>query len=156
MSKKNVKILSVTALILWMGIIFYFSAQEAVESAGQSRGVLKVIGNIIEAVTGNPMEFSGEGLYAAEKLIRKTAHFFVYFILGMIAVNSVYRFCTRKILWVSECICILYAISDEVHQLFVPGRSGQISDVLLDSVGAMTGILLVAFVYRLFKVRRLK
>ena len=144
------------ALILWMGVIFYFSAQEAVHSAGQSRGVLKTIENVIEAVTGKTVELSGTGLYTAEKLIRKTAHFFVYFILGMLAVNSVYRFCIGKSFWISECICILYAISDEVHQLFVPGRSGQVSDVLLDSVGATAGILIFLFVYSIFNVRRMK
>jgi len=39
-------------------------------------------------------------------------------------------------------ICVLYAISDETHQIFVPGRSAQISDVLIDSVGAIVGILM--------------
>ncbi|MGV8147186.1 MAG: VanZ family protein [Alkaliphilus sp.] len=39
-------------------------------------------------------------------------------------------------------VCVLYAISDETHQIFVPGRSAQVSDILIDSVGAAVGILI--------------
>jgi VanZ family protein len=39
-------------------------------------------------------------------------------------------------------ICVLYAISDETYQIFVPGRSAQLSDVLIDSVGAVAGIVM--------------
>ncbi|HJA34824.1 MAG TPA: VanZ family protein [Candidatus Mediterraneibacter merdigallinarum] len=45
----------------------------------------------------------------------------------------------------------LYAATDEVHQLFVPGRSGQISDVILDSAGALAGVLVLAAVRKLIK-----
>ena len=40
-------------------------------------------------------------------------------------------------------ICVIYAISDEIHQLFVPGRAGQVRDVLIDSAGSFLGIIIV-------------
>jgi len=49
--------------------------------------------------------------------------------------------------------CVLYAISDETHQIFVPGRSAQISDVLIDSVGAIVGILMYLVLARI-KLKR--
>jgi len=45
-------------------------------------------------------------------------------------------------------ICVLFAISDEVHQLFVPGRGGQVSDVLIDSAGASVGLGIYLLVSR--------
>ena len=42
-------------------------------------------------------------------------------------------------------------MTDEVHQLFVPGRSGQISDVILDSAGALAGVLVLSVVRKLIK-----
>ena len=46
----------------------------------------------------------------------------------------------RKEMFLPWLIAALYAASDEIHQLFVPGRSGQLSDVILDSAGALAGV----------------
>ena len=54
-------------------------------------------------------------------------------------------------IYIPIIICILYAISDEIHQLFVPGRSGQVSDVLLDTLGAFTGIMIYKLIYNKIK-----
>lgn len=56
-------------------------------------------------------------------------------------------YCTDILLpW---AISSLYAATDEIHQLFVPGRSDQMSDVILDSAGAMAGILVLAAVRKI-------
>lgn len=77
-------------------------------------------------------------------LVRKYAHFFTYLVLGILVMNALSRsgFIGFKILALSISICVLYAISDEVHQLFVPGRGAQVKDVLIDSAGATVGISL--------------
>lgn len=49
-------------------------------------------------------------------------------------------------------ICIIYGITDETHQLFVPGRAFQLSDLVMDAIGSMIGIAAVLFVYN--RVRR--
>lgn len=76
--------------------------------------------------------------------IRKNAHFFIYFILGVLvkyALNSSGS-TGFKAVGISLLICVGYAFSDEIHQLVVPGRGGQLSDVVIDSCGAGLGILL--------------
>ena len=47
--------------------------------------------------------------------------------------------------------CILYAMSDEFHQLFVPGRSGEIRDICIDSLGALLGIIIMTCVISIVK-----
>jgi len=54
-----------------------------------------------------------------------------------------------KFILFSLGICVLYAVSDEVHQLFVPGRGRQVRDVLIDSAGAIVGIGLYRVVSRI-------
>lgn len=76
--------------------------------------------------------------------IRKNAHFFIYLILGVFvkyALNST-GISGFKSIVISLLICVAYAFTDEIHQLFVPGRGGQLSDVVIDSCGAGLGILL--------------
>lgn len=75
--------------------------------------------------------------------VRKTAHATEYAILGMLIMSSLGAFGVIGIrrnvtAWM---IASVYAATDECHQLFVAGRSGQISDVVLDSAGAAAGIL---------------
>jgi VanZ family protein len=75
-------------------------------------------------------------------IITVIAHVSEYFVLGALVTNAmktskVPRF---KVFIFSVLICVFYAISDEVHQLFVPGRGAQMMDVLIDSAGAIAGI----------------
>jgi len=121
-----------------MGVIFYLSHQQAVESNSLSTGITERIVAIIERVT-----FGVEiDLVHFNHLIRKSAHFFAYLVLGVLVSNALnsHGYAGFKLFWVAMVICVLYAISDEVHQLFVPGRAGQVRDVLIDSAGAVVGI----------------
>jgi VanZ family protein len=64
-------------------------------------------------------------------------------ILGVLVANCLLNTNVPKprLFLLALLICILYAISDEIHQMFIPGRSGQVSDVLIDSTGGLVGIL---------------
>ncbi|MDI3535494.1 MAG: hypothetical protein PWQ82_1859 [Thermosediminibacterales bacterium] len=75
-------------------------------------------------------------------IVRKFAHFGVYFVLGILMMNTlrISGMRGRKAFIFSIVFCILYAVSDEVHQLFLPGRGTQVADVMIDSVGAFVGI----------------
>src|SRR5699024_7793590 len=74
--------------------------------------------------------------------IRKGAHFTAYLILGIFAMFAIGRNKSHAMYQISLSffICLLYAISDEIHQLFIPGRSGEVGDVIIDAVGAFCGI----------------
>ena len=141
------KVLSVFLVIFWMGFIFSFSSSEGEDSGSLSRDLLV---KVIEVVT--PYK---DGDAKMEELVdvlhfpfRKLAHFTVYFILGATVINMFYAFNINKYtLILSVIICIIYAISDEVHQMFVSNRNGQISDVLLDSSGSCLAIYLISRFY---------
>ena len=75
-------------------------------------------------------------------IIRKLAHYTEYLILGILVINLNNN--KNKGLYLSMIVCLLYAISDELHQYFVPGRSCQLVDVTIDFIGALTGI----FIYK--------
>ena len=79
-------------------------------------------------------------------LVRKSAHISAYFILGILLFNLLkeYGLGVKKIIFISIAIAMLYACTDELHQMFVPGRSGEVRDVLIDTAGAAVGVVVYA------------
>ncbi|ART78136.1 VanZ family protein [Sutcliffiella horikoshii] len=144
--KKVVAVLSWGLVVAWMALIFFLSAQHGEQSAGLSGGITEWVNEVVEQVAPDA-EFKMDEI---SFFVRKNAHFFAYMLLAILTLNAVRRSGVRG--WLSMgvafVISVLYAISDEVHQLFVPGRSGQVSDVLLDSTGALVGIALYAIISR--------
>ena len=122
-----------------MGIIFYFSNQPGGISDMQSSAVREVF-----AASGifseylNVVEHYGITLLS----VRKLAHMFLYCMLG-IAGYSFFMGVTssmKKSAIYTAVIVVGYSVVDEIHQVFIPGRSGMISDVIIDSIGMLIGI----------------
>ena len=106
------------------------------------------IAHIVEGITHK--SFTTESIEAWHHFVRKCAHFTEYAVLGM---TVVYAFGEKlktagKILPVALGLCAFYAATDEFHQHFVPNRMGSVSDVLLDSAGALTGIVILLLITR--------
>ncbi|ABR46681.1 VanZ family protein [Alkaliphilus metalliredigens QYMF] len=137
---KKIIVISWIAVLLWMGLIFYLSAQPATQSREVSEGVTEIFMQTVERVA--PDVAAELDIRMLNYLIRKNAHFFAYLTLGVLVLNGMRRSGVSGIrgIVIAFFICVLYAISDEVHQLYVPGRSGELRDVLIDSAGAMVGI----------------
>jgi len=133
------KVFSWTLVILWMALIFYMSHQPAAKSSELSSGITVIISDIIQKVVTD-IKLNQDSL---SHIIRKSAHFLEYMVLGVLVVNSLLDTDKPKprLIFLAILMCILYAISDEIHQIFVPGRSGQVSDVLIDSLGGLAGVL---------------
>lgn len=148
------KIISIILVIGWMAVIFSFSAQEASQSSRQSEGFIEAAGRFIEKVFGTEYKMDKETFFNVESFVRKGAHFFSYMVLGVLVRNCFGKFKVSKKNIVSLAVCLIYAASDEIHQLFVPGRSGQVSDVLLDFAGSITGVLLFIMACRIIGSRR--
>lgn len=134
--------------VIWMIVIFNFSHQPAIISADQSGNLVEVLCNIpiIGFVANNISQ-----LEMADFLIRKAAHMFSYFVLAVLWFMYMYDN-SKSVFNVSIYSFILtfvYACSDEFHQLFIQGRSGEIRDILVDSTGAIIGI---AFIYIIMKI----
>lgn len=132
--KKRINILLV---ILWMILIFTMSSFNSTESSNQSNFIVDIITNIFNITNINLLSL----------IIRKLAHFTEYFILGILIYNLIHSY--NKKICIAIIICVLYAISDEIHQLFVPGRSCQLLDILIDTMGSIVGIYLLYFIKKL-------
>jgi len=124
----------------WMGIIFFFSAQPATQSAKLSKGVMNDVLTHSSSVSVFHYLFEKDIL---ELLIRKLAHMAEYAILAVFLGITIQlnRKWNRKWQLKTVILSCLYASSDEFHQLFVTGRSGQLNDVAIDSAGAVCGML---------------
>lgn len=132
------KKISWAAVLICMILIFNLSSQTAKQSNELSKFVTRVIVNVVKIVLPES-DFNARSLNG---IIRKNAHFFAYLALGVLIINafmrngmSVYRSIALTLL-----ICIVYAVSDEFHQMFVTGRGASVTDVLIDSAGTSVGI----------------
>ena len=139
--KEQLKIFKIILIIIWMITIFLFSGQQGAESGDTSRKFTVII---IELITGKSLEAREPFVEEMQLFIRKTAHFTIYTIGGFLIMNytsSTNKTQKQKILH-SIYFGGVYAITDEIHQFFVPGRSGNIVDVGLDTLGVITGVLI--------------
>ena len=142
MKRNFLRIVLILLLLETFFIIFRFSSQNAKQSAGLSSNVTKTI---FKRLNQEEIENKGLILERMEKIMRKIAHFTIYTVVGVLLMSlvSTYNIKKSKRIICSLWIGVLYATSDEIHQLFVPGRSGQITDIILDSMGVLLGIVLV-------------
>ena len=119
-----------------MFLIFSFSNQPSVESSDVSGSITHVVFDILNL----------DKLLAFDdfhSFVRKLAHFVIYGVLGIVVFNALFVSKEKKkgILIMTVIIVFLYACSDEFHQLFIPGRSGEIRDIIIDTVGGSLGAL---------------
>lgn len=119
-------------ILLWMYIVFGFSSQNGEMSGGLSLKLVKIFiqdESIVEMV---------------HPIVRKLAHFSIYTLGGILIYSFVNTFNIKKkhVILITIFIGLLYAISDEFHQLFIAGRSGQVTDVLIDTLGVVFGTII--------------
>lgn len=123
---------------LWMGVIFCFSHQPGAESSRVSGWVT----SILETVAGIlNLDVTGRNL---NLLVRKGAHFTIFAVLGFLLFIAVYSK-KEKLIFSSAAAVIIgtaYGVFDELHQYFIPGRSCQIMDMVIDAVGVLLAVLL--------------
>jgi len=126
-------------VLVWMGLIFFLSSQQAADSNQLSTGITKFIMDLISGI----LPGLSPQVQWLNHIVRKNAHFIAYLILGLLQVNALYLNGKRgrQAFVLALLISFLYAASDEFHQTFVPGRSGELRDVLIDTAGAITGIV---------------
>ncbi|EKQ50454.1 MULTISPECIES: VanZ family protein [unclassified Clostridium] len=128
-------------LIAWMGVIFIMSNQPASISDSESVGVIKLLSSLGLDMNGIFGQF-------ANFIVRKCAHFLEYMILALLAFNVFTLYYNMKQVIIFTIILVfIYACTDEVHQLFVPGREGAIRDVIIDTTGGT--ILIIIRILRL-------
>lgn len=155
MRKKALSILIYLITIGWMIIIFVFSRQNGAESSSLSAKFVELPKRIFypDFDTYSKVEQTAI-IRRLSMFIRKGAHMSEYAILCLFMFLSV-RTITQRFepYLIAPAFCLLYAISDEVHQGFVSGRNMAFTDVLIDFSGALLMLLLIGFVEILLKRR---
>lgn len=138
------KTITLILIITWMTLVFYFSNQIADDSSKLSGGITREILNFFHILEGKTLEQQS----AIETVVRKLAHFSIYTLGGILILLHVnlYKIKVNKKVIITWLLGTTYAITDEIHQLFVPGRSGEIRDVCIDSLGVITGILMILII----------
>ena len=144
LKKISITIICGSLLLALYGMIFFFSAQNGEESGSLSALVSELCAEFLNTITGkNWTEAFVKGLAEYfENPIRKLAHFCEYAVMGVLVyllwrqwMESGKKLSVLVLLWV-----LVSASLDELHQLFVPDRYGNVWDVLLDTCGGVFGM----------------
>ncbi|CUU46401.1 VanZ family protein [Clostridium beijerinckii] len=163
--------------LFWMGFIFYMSGNNGTISHEQSTKVV----NIIENAQGNKEKSQSENKDKAvnnsnssqqnknninvqqaeasnlDHIVRKNAHAFMYMVLAIIVCGAFFSYnkSGKGMIIYILFICLSYAVTDEFHQSFIPGRTSLVSDILVDFMGALIGLGLFYFsYYKIYKRNR--
>jgi VanZ family protein len=135
----------------WMLVIFMLSAQPGTKSGNLSMGITQVLVRVIgfvfpldPVISANP-----DWLYNLDGIIRECAHGAAYFILALLGATALKSCGLRgrlKLVLMTLAFCAVYAVSDEIHQLFVPGRACELFDFEVDMLGAVCGLAIMQLV----------
>ena len=143
MNKKY--IICLIILFIWLGFIFIMSNTSSVESTKQSKTLINNVLLTTNKITNIDIDSVTKIIH---KPVRKLAHITEFFILSIIVIillkNKIIDY--NKLLLISISICFIFACLDEYHQTFIPGRTGQFSDVLIDMIGVLFGSLIMYYI----------
>ena len=139
----------ILVIIIWLITIFKFSSQVSNDSLDLSNKFMYKVVSILEGkdlTTTRKKELTKK----YTKFVRKSAHFFLYFVLGGL---FFWLFCDiikihSLLVFITIACCSLYAISDEWHQSYVPGRTARGFDVVIDTAGATLSTTFLFMIYK--------
>ncbi|MBO4389995.1 MAG: VanZ family protein [Lachnospiraceae bacterium] len=158
----GLRILLLILLVAWMYVIFSMSAQDGKKSSGTSEKVCREIAHVTVKDFEKMTEPAKQQVVGKmQRPVRKMGHMTEYAVLAVIfsALFLTFSKLRKKGLW-ALCSFVggaLYASSDELHQRFIAGRAGQITDVFIDMGGFCIGLLIVTLVFGIiFLIRKKK
>lgn len=125
------KILSIILVVLWCLLIFYLSNQKGSISEASSDSLVEFLNNI------------GINFPYMSLIIRKIAHMILYFVLYFLVYYLMFQFNIKKREYLSLLFCFLYSVSDEVHQLFIINRSGEVKDIIIDTISSSLAFIVL-------------
>ena len=147
MKRRLLRILPYITTFIIMAIIFFFSSQTREESSELSTGITEWMIDCFMRIADVAEKEKYIGIF--HNIVRKLAHFTLYALLAFSA-SGMFRVKRGLHRWIYTVIfCVLYAITDELHPVFVSGRGARVSDVLLDGCGAAFGAMMFGVVYRI-------
>ncbi len=150
---KNYNKVMLILAIAWMAVIFMFSAKPDVESQEMSGSVSYRLISVVDKAFGMNWDKEGKA-EAIDYPVRKVAHMSEFAFLCLLVYGSFCWIDGKKRYVLPVAWVFAYACSDEFHQLFVKGRAGKFSDVLIDTSGALIMMLIILAVSRILKYNR--
>lgn len=140
MNTKRKAIISVSWLLVavCMAIIFALSHQPAAQSSELSLSVMGFFAKILTNFIG----------YIGHDAFRSIAHALEYCGLGLLLFNSLYHTAQKPLIIPSFVIGVFYALTDEIHQLFIEGRAFQFTDIMVDAIGGAVGVTAGYVIYK--------
>ena len=140
------KMIALFFVIVWMLVIFSFSAKNSVDSNNMSKKFLnEIVTTTVKIVRINTTKAKINAFVEKYNIvIRKVAHVSIYLILSIIVtiILDLYGIKNKKLYIYSLLFCLMYSLTDEVHQLSVDGRSGKMFDVMIDNIGISLGLII--------------
>lgn len=136
-----------------MGIVFWFSHQVSEDSSAVSGNTIRTILNLLPGIENLPDIEKEELVEFLQPIARKLAHLSIYLLGGVLIAVYLNEYCIsdeKKIL-ISIAMGAIYAVSDEIHQFFIPGRACMARDVLIDTIGIAIGTVAVYILVKLIK-----
>lgn len=138
-----------------MVLIFALSSENAAESSETSGNLIDRVTSVIYPKFKELSEVEQEKIVSSlQNTVRKSAHFSVYCLMGILSFLTFISYENIKFpirVGISALICFVYALSDEIHQIFIPGRSGEVRDVSIDFSGAVLGIIIMLLFSKIIK-----
>lgn len=157
MCKKVLKWFFWALTVVIMITIFCFSHQEADKSQQVSDNFTKKVLSVSKSFKQLSETKQTEIVKSVQFSVRKAAHFSVFVALGISLFSAMLLTFNKKRLWLyALIICVLYAVSDEIHQIFIVGRACRIGDMFIDTMGALSGILIVLIITTLYTYKKTK
>lgn len=137
------KVISYILLITWLFLIFYLSNQPGDISGGESSSIIYHFFEVIY----NIFHISKDNINSVVELlhnpIRELMHFLEYLVLSFLVMNVLKQNNIKEnIILVSIIFSFIYAVTDEIHQVFIPGRTFEYLDILLDTLGSILGSII--------------
>lgn len=154
---KYKKVIYLLLVFIWMFVIFNFSNKNTYKSNSDSKKITYTIFESCLKVSNKlnitSVNTSVKALELTNKyniVVRKCAHASIYLVLGIFIYYLLDILNKKNAYMISVLFCMGYAITDEIHQKFVVGRTSSVIDVLIDTLGCIIGLLII------YKVRGIK
>lgn len=145
------RIVCMALIVAWMFVIYQFSSDNGSESLNLSGGVTELFTKVVRILTGKDlkMSVSPDNYAFIELCLRKLAHMFIFFILSISTMLFLFTFKINMGLrmGIALLFSFVYACVDEYHQSFVSGRTSSFTDTLIDTGGAVLGILTALIIF---------
>ncbi len=126
---------------VWAGVIFYLSSRSGLDFGDRS-GLLGFIRGVLDSWQA--------ALFGPDvDIVSPLGHFCEYTVFGFLVTRALFpSLSVKRSIAVAFAICVLYALTDEWHQSFVPGRECDIADVAVDACGTALGAAIAVFLQR--------